>query len=81
MMVCTFVPIFVPIALETLGSWGKEGLSFLKNLGSRIAEETGEKRSTNYIFQSLGIANQRGNANSISGTVPNAKKLDEIFYL
>ena len=61
---------FVPIALETLGAWGKEGLKFVKDLGSRIAEVTGEKRSTNYLFQTIGIANQRGNAISISANCP-----------
>ena len=72
---------FVPIALETLGTWGKEGLKFLKELGARIAEETGEKRAKTFLFQSLSIANQRGNAINISGTVSNAKQLDEIYYL
>ena len=53
----------------------------MKDLGSRIADISGEKRSTTYLFQSIGIAAQRGNAASIAGTVPSAKKLDEIFYL
>ena len=72
---------FIPVGMETMGSWGKEGLKFIKELGSRVAEANGEKRSTYYLFQSIGIANQRGNALSISGTVPSARKLDEIFYL
>ena len=53
----------------------------MKDVGSRIAEQTGEKRSTSYLFQSIGMANQRGNAISIAGTVPHAKKLDEIYEL
>ena len=72
---------FVPIALETLGTWGKEGLKFVKEVGARIAEQTGEKRATNYLIQTIGMANQRGNAVSILGTVPDAKSLDEIFYI
>ena len=67
--------------METLGSWGPETIKFVKDLGSRIADITGEKRSTSFLFQSLGIAAQRGNAASISGTVPSAKKLDELYYL
>ena len=72
---------FVPVALETFGSWGKEGLKFIKDLGSRIGELSGEKRSTNFLFQAISMANQRGNAISIAGTVPNAKKLEEFYYL
>ena len=71
----------IPVAMETMGSWGREGLKFIKDLGSRIAEESGEKRSTSFLFQSIGIANVRGNAMSVLGTVPNSRKLDEIYYL
>ena len=69
------------MAVETLGSWGQEALKFIKEVGSRIAQLTGEKKSTYYLFQSLGMANQRGNAISITGTVPDVKKLDAIYYL
>ena len=37
--------------METLGSWGTQGLNFIKDIGSRIAEATGEKRSNYFIFQ------------------------------
>ena len=73
--------IVTPVAMETLGSWGPESIKFIKDLGGRIAQISGEPRSTSYLFQSLGMAAQRGNAVSIAGTVPSAKKLDEIFYL
>ena len=42
-------------------------------------EETGEKRSTFYLFQSISIAIQRGNASCILGAVPYSEGLDEIF--
>ena len=71
----------MPVAVETMGSWGQMGLKFVKDLGSRIADVTGEKRSTSFLFQSLGMAIQRGNAASVSGTIPNAKNLHELFYL
>ena len=73
--------IVMPVANETLGSWAPLGLKFIKDIGARIADTSGEKRSTSYLFQSLGIATQRGNASCVAGTVPTAKKLDEIFYL
>ena len=73
--------IFMPVANETLGSWAPMGLKFIQEVGSRIAETTGERKSTSYLFQSLGIATQRGNAASIAGTIPTAKGLYEIYYL
>ena len=39
------------------------------NIGRRIADHTGDRRSTSFLFQALGVANQRGNAASIIGTV------------
>ena len=72
---------FTPVANETLGSWGKTSIKFIQDLGSRIAERTGEKRSTSYLFQRLGINTQRGNAASILGTLPKGKELDELYYL
>ena len=73
--------IVMPVAVETMGSWGQMGLKFVKDLGSRIADVTGETRSTSFLFQSLSMAIQRGNAISISGTAPNTKSLHELYYL
>ena len=42
-------------------------------------EETGEKHSAFYLFQSISIAIQRGNASCVLGTVPHTEGLDEIF--
>ena len=73
--------IVMPVSAETLGSWAPMAVKFIKDIGSKITDATGEKRATSYLFQSLGIAIQRGNAASISGTVPSQKELDEIYYL
>ena len=70
--------LVMPVATETIGSWA---LSFIKDIGKRISEQTGDKKATTFLFQALGIANQRGNSASIAGTVPSMKKLDEIHYL
>ena len=67
---------FTPVASETLGSWGESSLVFLKDLGSRVAGVTGDKRETSWLFQRLSIAIQRGNAISISATIPSPKQLD-----
>ena len=73
--------ITMPVANETLGPWAPMGLKFIKEIGSRIADAKGDKRSTSFLFQSIGIAIQRGNAASIAGTVPSAKQLDDLYYL
>ena len=72
---------FTPVAVETLGSWGQLSLKFLEDLGSKIAANTGDKRSRSFLFQRLGIAIQRGNVISISATLPNSRKLYELFEL
>ena len=71
----------VPIAVETLGAFGPESATFVKHLGKLIQHKTGEKRSTFFLFQSISMAVQRGNAASILGTVRPGEKLDEIYYL
>ena len=71
----------IPIATETLGSWGPMGLKFVREIGGRIAEATGEKRSRYYLLQAVSMAIQRGNVSSILGTAQNGKKLKEIYYL
>ena len=42
-------------------------------------EETGEKRSSFYLFQNISIAIQRGNASCVLGTIPHSEGLEEIF--
>ena len=73
--------LFVPVAIETLGSWGQAGLKLVKELGRMIKEKSGETRSTQYLFQRCSMAVQRGNAASVLGTVSSSRQLDEVFYL
>jgi hypothetical protein len=61
--------IFTPVAIETFGSWGPEAVSFVSDLGRRIAERSGEPRSTEFLRQRMDIALQRGNAASVLGTL------------
>ena len=72
--------IFVPIAIETSGVWGKEGRHMIQKIGSKISNLTSEARSTYYLMQRISIAVQRGNVASILGTFPSGKELNEIFY-
>ena len=71
----------VPIAVETFGAWGPEGAKLISSIGEKIKTLTGEKRSTFFLFQSISMAVQCGNAASILGTTKPGQKLDEIFYL
>lgn len=74
---------FVPVAIETMGALGEEAEGFVYELGGRITEVSGERRATEFLFQRLSIAVQRGNAASVLGTVDssNNKNLDVIYYL
>ena len=53
----------------------------IKDIGYRIVESTGEKKSTSYLMQTIGMAIQRGNSSCIWETVVDSRKLDEIYYL
>ena len=60
---------FTPVAIETTGAVGSRSLSFLKDLGHRLRQVTGEEKSFSYLLQRLSVAIQRGNAASVLGTV------------
>ena len=79
----TLAPLysFKPIAVETLGALGDCATDFLQNLGHRISVTTGEPRSSQFLFQRLSVAIQRGNAACVIGTVPGARGLEDIFYI
>ena len=76
---------FVPVAIETLGAFGEEAQSFLHQLGRRISTLTGERRATEFLWQRLSVAIQRGNASCVLGTVDSNtehhRNLDTVFYL
>ena len=57
--------LFIPVAIETLGSYCSDALHFLQELGRRICRVTDDKKETTYLFQRLSVAIQRGNAASV----------------
>jgi hypothetical protein len=61
---------FCPVAVETTGVWGEEGLALVKELGRRIALCSFEPRSTLFLRQRISLAIQRGNAYCILATLP-----------
>ena len=56
---------FEPVAVETMGVYGKSTGVIIKAIGRRLVEATGDPREANWFHQNLAIAIQRGNAFSI----------------
>ena len=47
--------LFQPVAIETSGAIGSRSRAFLRELGRRVGVQTGEARSTSYLFQRLSV--------------------------
>ena len=60
--------LFTPVVIETSGVFGKQTLSFLKDLACCVRRVSGEVKSFPYLLQCLAVAVQRGNAVSVLGT-------------
>lgn len=60
---------FGPVGIETYGAYGPQGLKLVKQIGKKIQEATCEKLATFYLFQSISMAIQRGNASCITTCV------------
>ena len=63
---------FIPVAVETLGPICSEGASFLSEIAEKISRTTGEQREKSFLFQSISVAIQRGNAAAFHGTLPHS---------
>ena len=70
---------FTPVAIETLGAMGKRSLAFVRELGQRVTQYTGEVKARTYLLQRLSVALQRGNAVSVMGSVGGRSGLDLFF--
>ena len=46
-----------------------KSMALLREVGHRVAAETGEPRSTDYLLQRLSVAVQRGNCASVLGSI------------
>ena len=60
---------FVPVAIETSGAMQPRSTEFLKELGYRLRQATGEVKASMYLLQRLSVAIQRGNSASVLGTI------------
>ena len=70
---------FTPVAIETSGVFGPKTTEFLKELGHRLRQVSGEANSFAYLTQRLSIAIQRGNAASVLGTMKMGSQEEEFF--
>jgi len=52
---------FVPISVETFGCWSENALEFVKALGKRMSDVTGDPQETVYLLQRLSVAIVRCN--------------------
>ena len=48
--------MFVPVAIETMGSWNNDSLNFVRSIGKKLTDVTGDPLETNYLFQRLSVA-------------------------
>ena len=70
---------FEPVAIETSGAIGPRTRVFLKELGHRLRQVTGEVKCFTYLLQRLSVAIQRGNAASVLGTISHSANLEDFF--
>ena len=60
--------VFVPAAIETGGTWHHQAVELVQEIGRRTANITGDVMESNFLFQQLSVALQRGNAVSFQNT-------------
>ena len=70
---------FTPVAIETAGPFGPETFTFLRDLGCRLKQATGEAKSFFYLQQHLSVALQRGNAAAVMGTMGGTTSSFDFF--
>ena len=52
----------IPVALETMGPMNFTGAEFIRDLGRKMTQCSGDSRETGFLWQRLSIALQRFNA-------------------
>ena len=61
---------FSPLCVETLGAWGSCAHSLVRQIGSRVMEQPGDNRATQFLIQKVAIDVQRGNATYVMAKIP-----------
>ena len=73
--------IVMPVAVETMGAWGRSSLKFVQDIGERMTTASGDKQATFKLLQNISMEIQRGNISSILGTLPTPKSFNQLYYL
>lgn len=69
--------LFLPLAFETHGPMNEEAISFLYNLGHRLALISGDKRECSFLFQRLSVTIQRFNSVLFRDSFPFSDEPDQ----
>ena len=64
-----------------MGPWCVEGKEWVRSLGRKMINMTGDPKAKSYLIQKISLAIQKGNAISIMTALPSEEKLENIFYL
>jgi hypothetical protein len=56
---------FIPIAIDTLGGYGPQATKFVNFMGRCLSEKYNDPRRLSFLKQSIGIAIQKGNAQTM----------------
>jgi len=59
---------FVPVAIESVGTWNHQAVELVQELGRRMTAVTEDTREATHLFQRMSVARQRGNAISFHST-------------
>jgi hypothetical protein len=76
-----FIDYNIFYVLNQFIPWCKEAIDFINVIGNRLIAESGDSKSKKFLFETIFLAIQRGNATSIRGTFPDSTLLSEIFVL
>ena len=63
--------MFIQVVIETRGPWNVEATELIQEIGRRITLVTGKPRETEYLFQRISIAIQKGNHLAYQSTFHN----------
>ena len=78
----TFSFLFSPLCIETLVAWGSGARSLVRQIGSRVMEQTGDNRATQFLIQKISLdVQRRGNAVSVMATIPSSQDWAEFASL
>ena len=66
-----------------MGPWGTDAkkMKMTAAIGKRIRQKSGGKRYTPFLFQRISLEIQKGNVESIFGTMPSKKYFSEFFVM